>query len=155
METDRADLETRVTVILLVEDEPGDAYLTKEAVQGADAALRVDVVEDGVEALAYLHRLGCYQDAPRPALVILDLNLPRKDGREVLAEMKGDPDLASIPVVVMTTSSAQRDIAQAYALHANCYVTKPVELDQYMQAVRATCEFWLSTARLPVGEDEA
>jgi len=146
-------MEARSPVILLVEDEPGDAYLTTEALRDTEGDWSVEVVEDGVAAIDYLRRRGPYAQAPRPDLVILDLNLPRKDGRQVLAEVKGDPALASIPVVVMTTSSAARDIAETYALHANCFVTKPVDLAQYMAVVRTTCGFWLQTAQLPPTEE--
>jgi len=145
--------EARLTVVLLVEDEPGDAYLTTAAVHSVRADVQVQVVEDGVEALDYLHRRGDYADARRPDLVLLDLNLPRKDGRQVLAEVKSDPALASIPVVVMTTSSAARDIVEAYSLHANCYVTKPVDLARYQLVVGQTCEYWLGTVQLPPRED--
>lgn len=135
--------------ILLGEDEPGDVYLTQEALKTARILNSVHVVEDGVEALAFLRRTGAYADAPRPGLILLDLNLPRKDGREVLAEIKGDPSLATIPVIVLTTSKADEDIIRSYALHANCYVTKPVGLDQFMTVIRATQEFWLSMVKLP------
>ncbi len=140
----------RRLVILLVEDEPGDAFLTTEAVRAASPSAQVEVVEDGVEAMDYLRR----GDAPRPTLIFLDLNLPRKDGRQVLAEIKSDPALRAIPVVVMTTSSAQTDIAHAYDLHANAYVTKPVDLSSFMEVVRDTCEFWLATARTPAAEGD-
>ena len=134
--------------ILLVEDEPGDVYLTTEALKSAKILNRVHVVEDGIDALAFLHRESPFEDAPRPDLILLDLNLPRKDGREVLAEIKGDASLSAIPVVVLTTSSADDDILRSYNLHANCFITKPVDLDQFMCIVRATHEFWLSVVRL-------
>lgn len=139
--------------ILLVEDEPGDVYLTQEALRTAKITNRVHVVEDGEEAIAFLRRTGAHADAPRPDLVLLDLNLPRKDGREVLAEVKGDPALAAIPVVVLTTSKADEDILRTYRLHANCYVTKPVDLDQFMAVIRTTQEFWLTIVRLPPAAD--
>ena len=135
--------------ILLVEDEPGDAYLTAEALKSAKILNRVHLVEDGTEAMAFLKREGSYADAPRPDLILLDLNLPRKDGRQVLAEIKNDPSLSAIPVVVLTTSSADEDVLRSYSLHANCYITKPVDLDQFMQVVRATQEFWLAVVKLP------
>ncbi|MCX6903167.1 MAG: response regulator [Verrucomicrobia bacterium] len=135
--------------ILLVEDEPGDVYLTTEALKTSKILNRLHVAEDGMEAMAFLRRTGPYQDAPRPDLILLDLNLPRKDGREVLAEIKRDPSLALIPVVVMTTSEADKDILHSYSLHANCYVTKPVDLNQFMEVVRATQEFWLTVVKLP------
>jgi len=135
--------------ILLVEDEPGDAYLTMEALKAAKILNRVHLVEDGIDALAFLHREGAFCEAPRPDLIMLDLNLPRKDGRQVLAEIKNDPALATIPVVVLTTSSADEDILCSYSLHANCYVTKPVDLEQFMAVIRATQEFWLMIVKLP------
>lgn len=141
--------------ILLVEDEPGDAYLTQEALKSAKILNRVHLVEDGVEALAFLKRAGGYASVPRPDLVLLDLNLPRKDGREVLAEIKQDPSLALIPVVVMTTSKADEDILRSYKLHANCYVNKPVDLSQFMTVIRATQEFWLTIVRLPPAPESA
>ena len=135
--------------ILLIEDEPGDAYLTTEALKAAKILNRVHLAEDGIEAMAFLHRQGAHAEAPRPDLIMLDLNLPRKDGREVLAELKNDPCLSSIPVVVLTTSSADEDILRSYRLHANCYITKPVDLDQFMAVIQATQEFWLTVVKLP------
>ncbi len=136
--------------VLLVEDNPGDVRLTMEALK--DGKMRNDlyVARDGVEAMAFLHREGQYADVPRPDLVLLDLNLPRKDGREVLAEMKADETLRRIPVVVLTTSQAEEDILKMYDLHANCYITKPVDLDQFIQIVRSIEEFWLTIVKLPV-----
>ena len=136
-------------VILLVEDEPGDAYLTIEALKSAKIINSVHLVEDGVEAMAFLQREAPYRDAPRPDLILLDLNLPRKDGRQVLAEIKQNAFLNSIPIVVLTTSSADEDVLQSYNLRANCYVTKPVDLEQFMTVVKATQEFWLSIVKLP------
>ena len=136
-------------VILLVEDEPGDAYLTIEALKSAKIINSVHLVEDGVEAMAFLQREAPYRDAPRPDLILLDLNLPRKDGRQVLAEIKQSACLNSIPIVVLTTSSADEDVLQSYNLRANCYVTKPVNLEQFMTVVKATQEFWLSIVKLP------
>jgi len=135
--------------ILLVEDNPGDARLTMEALLEAKVHNSVTVIEDGEEAMAYLRRRGRHADAPRPDIILLDLNLPKKDGREVLAEVKADPDLKRIPVVIMTTSTAEEDILRSYNLHANCYVTKPVDLDQFIKVVRALDDFWLSIVKLP------
>ncbi|OFZ89337.1 MAG: response regulator [Betaproteobacteria bacterium RBG_16_64_18] len=135
--------------ILLVEDNPGDARLTIEAMREAKVRNRMHVVEDGVEAMEFLRRQGRFGDAPRPDLILLDLNLPRKDGREVLAEVKTDPDLKRIPVVVLTTSRAEEDVLRAYDLHANCYVTKPVDFEQFMRVVREIDEFWVKVVTLP------
>lgn len=140
---------TKSVVILLVEDEPGDAYLTTEALKSAKIINEVHLVEDGVQAMAFLQREAPYADAPRPDLILLDLNLPRKDGRQVLAEIKQNPSLNAIPVVVLTTSSADEDVLQSYNLRANCYVTKPVDLEQFMAVVKATQDFWLSVVKLP------
>ena len=135
--------------ILLVEDNPGDVVLMNEALQEAKVANDLHVARDGVEALAFLHRDDPYATAPRPDLILLDLNLPRKDGREVLAEIKADPTLHSIPVVVLTTSHADADILTAYDLHANCYISKPVDLDQFMRVVQAIDDFWFTIVKLP------
>jgi CheY-like chemotaxis protein len=135
--------------ILLVEDNPGDVRLTIEALRDAKIRNRLHVVEDGERALAFLHRQAGYGDAPRPDLILLDLNLPRKDGREVLAEIKQDPDLKRIPVVILTSSAAEQDILQAYNLHANCYITKPVDLDQFLRVVRSIEDVWLLVVALP------
>jgi CheY-like chemotaxis protein len=135
--------------ILLVEDNPGDARLTTEALNEAKVRNQVTVVEDGEEAMAFLRRAGRHADAQRPDIILLDLNLPKKDGREVLAEIKQDPDLKRIPVVIMTTSAAEEDIVRSYNLHANCYVTKPVDLDQFAKVVRSLDDFWLTIVRLP------
>lgn len=137
--------------ILLVEDNPGDARLTIEAMREAKLRNRLHVVEDGVEAMQFLRREGRFGDAARPDLILLDLNLPKKDGREVLAEIKSDPALKRIPVVVLTTSRAEEDILRAYDLHANCYVTKPVDLEQFMKIVKQIDEFWLKLVILPTG----
>ena len=139
----------RPVELLLVEDNPGDARLTAEALKEGSVPSNLAVVEDGVQALAYLLREGKYADAPRPDLILLDLNLPKKDGREVLAEIKTHRDLKRIPVLVLTTSEAEEDVHRAYELHANCYVAKPVDLDRFMIAVRSIETFWLSTVRLP------
>lgn len=135
--------------ILLVEDNPEDAALTMETLQEGRIRNNISLVEDGVEAMSFLRREGAYADAPRPDLVLLDLQLPRKNGREVLAEMKGGVGLKRIPVVIMTTSSAEQDIFESYNLHANCYITKPVELDDFVNAVRKIEEFWLTIVKLP------
>ena len=135
--------------ILLAEDSPGDVRLTQEALKEAKVYNTLDVVGDGVDALAFLRREGDYASAHRPDLILLDLNMPRKDGREVLAEMKSDPDLSRIPVVVLTTSQAERDILDTYDLHANCYINKPVDLDQFFDVVKAVENFWLTIVRLP------
>jgi chemotaxis family two-component system response regulator Rcp1 len=115
---------------------------------------RMNVAADGVEAMAFLRREGKYADAPRPDLILLDLNMPRKDGREVLAEIKDDPDLRRIPVVILTTSTAERDIMESYNLHANCYIAKPVDLDQFLDVVKSIEDFWLTIVRLPLNGKE-
>jgi len=135
--------------ILLVEDSPDDIVLTTEALKDGKVRNRVSVVEDGEEAMAFLRREGRHATAPRPDLILLDLNLPRKSGREVLAEVKQDPKLKRIPVVIMTTSSNEEDILQAYNCHANCYVTKPVDLDQFLGVIRSIESFWLTVVKLP------
>jgi CheY-like chemotaxis protein len=135
--------------VLLVEDDPGDVLLIQEAFQDNKLANRVHVVADGVEALAFLRAQGEYADAPRPDLVLLDLNLPRKDGREVLAEVKDDEDLRSIPVVVLTTSQAEEDVLRSYNLHANAYVAKPVDFDRFIGVVRQIDTFFVSVVKLP------
>jgi CheY-like chemotaxis protein len=135
--------------VLLVEDDPGDVLLIEEAFEFNKVRNNLSVVSDGVEALAYLRREGRYTDARRPGLVLLDLNLPRKDGREVLAEVKEDAELRSIPVVVLTTSKAEEDVLRSYDLHANAYVTKPVDFDRFIEVVRQIDEFFVSVVRLP------
>jgi len=135
--------------ILLVEDNPGDVRLTEEALKEGKVVNRLNVVQDGVEALAYLRKEGEYASAETPDLILLDLNLPKKDGREVLAEVKEDPDLRMIPVVVLTTSRDEQDILKSYDLHANCYITKPVDFEQFIGVVRAIEDFWLSVVKLP------
>lgn len=136
--------------ILLVEDNPGDARLTLEAFNEGRVLNNFNVVKDGVEALEYLRREGKYVNAVQPDLILLDLNLPRKDGREVLEEIKADERLMKIPVIVLTTSAAEEDIARAYTRHANCYITKPVDLDQFLRVVHSIESFWLTLVRLPV-----
>ena len=135
--------------ILLVEDSPSDTDLTIEALQEGQILSHLSHVEDGVEAMEFLGRKNAYADAPRPDLILLDLNLPRKDGREVLEELKADPDLRTIPVVVLTTSKDDQDVAQAYQLQANCYIAKPVDFMQFVNVVRAIEHFWLEVATLP------
>jgi chemotaxis family two-component system response regulator Rcp1 len=134
--------------ILLVEDNPGDVRLTQEALRDAKVQNTLHVASDGIEATSFLWRQGKYADAPRPDLILLDLNLPKKGGREVLAEIKLDPSLKSIPVVVLTTSAAEEDILRSYQLHANCYITKPVDLDQFLKVVKSIDSFWLTIVRL-------
>ena len=139
----------RAIDILLVEDDPGDELITREAFEHNKLKNRLHVAHDGEEGLDYLYRRGEFQDAPRPDLILLDLNLPKYDGRQLLEKVKSDPDLARIPVVVLTTSSAEEDILRSYKLHANAYVTKPVDLDQFMKAVRQIDEFFVQVVRLP------
>jgi chemotaxis family two-component system response regulator Rcp1 len=135
--------------ILLVEDNPGDVRLTVEALKEGRFCNKLNVAKDGVEALAYLRREGRYATVVRPDLILLDLNLPRKDGREVLAEIKNDPHLKRIPVVILTTSEAETDVLKSYDLQANCYITKPVDLEQFLKVIRAIEDFWLVLVRLP------
>ena len=135
--------------ILLVEDNPGDVRLTLEALRDGRIVNKVSVVRDGEEALEFLRRRGQYADAGRPDLVLLDLNLPKKDGREVLQEVKSDTDLHRIPVIVLTTSSADQDVLLSYNLHANCYIKKPIEYDEFMGAIRGLENFWTKIVRLP------
>ena len=136
--------------ILLVEDNPGDVRLTQEALGEAKVRNNLAVTRDGVEALAYLRREPPFENAVRPDLVLLDLNLPLKDGREVLAEIKADPELRRLPVVVLTTSTAEKDILESYNLHANCYISKPVDLEQFVGIVSSIEDFWLTIVKLPV-----
>ena len=135
--------------ILLVEDNPGDVRMTREALKDAKVVNTLHVVEDGVAALDYLYRRGEYDAAPQPHLVLLDLNLPRKNGREVLAEIKSDDQLRRIPVVILTTSQAEEDVLRAYNLHANCYITKPVDFTQFTKIVKTIEDFWLTVVTLP------
>lgn len=139
----------RAIEILLVEDNLGDARLTQEALREARVSNHLSLVRDGVEALAFLRREGGYASAPRPDLILLDLNLPRKDGREVLSEIKSDERLRRIPVVVLTVSQSDEDILRAYNLNANCYITKPVDLEQFIKVVRSIEDFWLAIVKLP------
>ncbi|NUT52002.1 MAG: response regulator [Saccharothrix sp.] len=135
--------------VLLVEDDPGDALMTQEAFEHHKIRNQLHVVRDGVEALEFLRRQGPYQDAPRPGLILLDLNLPKMDGREVLAEIKADETLRPIPVVVLTTSEAEEDILRSYNLHANAYVTKPVDFDRFIEVVRQIDDFFVTVVKLP------
>ena len=138
--------------ILLVEDNPGDVRLTQEILRDGNIRNNMSVAKDGVDAVSFLRRTGEYAGAPRPDIILLDLNLPKKDGREVLAEIKADSNLKQIPVLVLTTSSAEQDIVKSYDLHANCYITKPVDLDQFIRVIRSIEDFWLTIVKLPRGE---
>jgi len=135
--------------LLLVEDSEADVRLTMEALREAKVKNRLWVVEDGVEAIEFLRRQGRFTDVPRPDLILLDLNLPRKDGREVLRDIKNDDSLKRIPVVILTTSKSEEDVVRAYDLHANCYITKPVDFNRFMEVVRTIEDFWLTVVRLP------
>ena len=138
--------------VLLVEDSPGDVRLTREALKDAKVHINLHVTSDGMEAMEFLRREGKWAEAPRPDLILLDLNLPRKSGREVLEEIKKDPAFMGIPVVILTTSASDRDILQSYLLHANCYITKPVDLEGFLKVVRSIDSFWLSIVKLPRDE---
>ena len=138
--------------ILLIEDNPGDIRLTQEALRDNKVRNSMIVAQDGAEAMAILRREGQYADSPRPDLILLDLNLPKIDGREVLRRIKDDNELRHIPVVILTTSRAEQDVLKAYGLHANCYVAKPLELEQFMEVVRAIEGFWLTVVTLPKGK---
>ncbi len=135
--------------ILLVDDSPGDVRLAVETLKESKVCNQLSVVNDGVEAMAFLRKEGKYKGAARPDLILLDLNMPRKDGREVLAEVKNDPDLRRIPVVVLTISKADEDILKAYNLYANCYITKPIDIEQFTKIVSAVEDFWFSIVKLP------
>ncbi len=140
--------------ILLVEDNPGDVRLTQEVLRDGKVRNNMSVVMDGVDAILFLQQTGEYAGSPRPDIILLDLNLPKKDGREVLAEIKADSNLKNIPVVVLTTSSAEQDILRSYDLHANCYITKPVDLDQFIRVMKSIEDFWLTIVKLPRGEED-
>ena len=142
-------MSDRPVEILLVEDNAGDVRLTLEALKEGKVRNNLSVARDGVEALSFLKRDGSYAEAARPDLILLDLNLPRMDGRELLGHIKSDEDLKTIPVVVLTTSKAEEDIIRTYKLHANCYITKPVDLDQFLRVVQSIDDFWLSVVKLP------
>lgn len=135
--------------VLLVEDSPGDVRLTREAFKDAKMHINLHVASDGAEAMAFLRREGEHATVPRPDLILLDLNLPKKDGREVLEEIKESPTLKSIPVVILTTSASEMDILRSYRLHANCYITKPVDLNGFLKVVKSIDSFWLSVVKLP------
>jgi two-component system response regulator len=139
----------RPVEILLVEDNPADVALTEEALQDSKMLNNLTVVNDGAEAMEFLHREGKYQSAPRPDLILLDLNLPKKTGREVLEEIRADPSLTYIPVVIMTVSKDEKDIYETYRLHANCYITKPVRFEEFMEIVKSIENFWFSIVMLP------
>ena len=143
------DVPSKTVEILLIEDNPGDARLAREALRDAKVRNHLSWVPDGVEGMAYLRQEGKYSQSPRPDLILLDLNLPRKDGREVLSEIKADEKLRRIPVVILTTSQAEEDILRAYHLNANCYITKPVDLEQFMKVVKTIEDFWLTIVKLP------
>jgi CheY-like chemotaxis protein len=138
--------------ILLVEDNPGDVRLTREALKEGKVYSNLHWAQDGVEALEFLRRQGKFTDVPRPDIILLDLNLPKKDGREVLFEIKNDDDLKRIPVVILTTSKAEEDVLRSYELHANCYVTKPVDLEKFIVVVQSIDRFWLTVVTLPNGK---
>jgi chemotaxis family two-component system response regulator Rcp1 len=146
--------KNRTAEILLIEDNPGDVELIHEALQSGKVLNRVSVATDGEEGMAFLNRSPGWESAPRPDLILLDLNLPKKDGFEVLKEVRSDPDLSRIPVVILTSSQAERDILKGYNLHANCFVSKPVEVDDFLDVVRSTGDFWLSIVRLPAGGEQ-
>jgi two-component system, chemotaxis family, response regulator Rcp1 len=139
----------KIRTILLVEDSPGDVRLTRDAFRSVDQALQLHVAVDGVEAISFLRRQGVHADAPRPELILLDLNLPKMDGRQVLAEIKQDDDLKTIPTVILTTSTAQEDIEAVYQLRANCYFAKPVEYDAFEGLLKSIITFWLTIVKLP------
>jgi two-component system, chemotaxis family, response regulator Rcp1 len=134
--------------VLLVEDNPGDVRLTLETFRDANKSVRLHLAADGLEAMAFLRRQDAYVLAPRPVLILLDLNLPKMDGREVLAQVKGDIDLKTIPIVILTTSDTESDITRSYQLQANCYLTKPVRLEEFENLVRSINDFWLTKAKL-------
>jgi len=140
--------------VLLVEDSPGDVRLTKEAFREANGAIHLHVASDGIEAMAFLRHEGAHTNAPRPDFILLDLNLPMMDGREVLAQIKGDERLMTIPTIILTTSSAEEDIVRSYQLQANCYLSKPVQLDEFEDVVKSINDFWLTKAKLPQRKKE-
>ena len=144
--------ELRAIEILMVEDSPIDVLIAREALQQAKVLNNLSVTENGVEALAFLRRENQYAGAPRPDLILLDLNMPRMDGREVLQELKADPELKCIPVVVLTTSKAEEDIVKSYGLHANCYITKPVDFERFVSVVQTIQDFWFTVVTLPPRE---
>jgi CheY-like chemotaxis protein len=139
----------KVIDILLVEDNPGDARLARESLKDSKIRNNITVARDGIEAMEFLRHQGAHADAPRPDLILLDLNLPRKDGREVLAEIKADPEFKRIPVVILTISKDEEDVIKTYNLHANCFITKPIDLQQFLKVVKAIEDFWLTIVKLP------
>lgn len=149
------DRESRAVEILLVEDNPGDVRLTQEALRAGKVWNRLHHAADGHAALAFLKKEGHYGDAPRPDVILLDLNLPRKDGREVLSEIKSDPLFSTIPVVILTTSKAEEDILKSYGLHANCYIVKPIDFSRFAEVVNAIENFWFCIVKLPPGQSRA
>ncbi|AFM23775.1 response regulator [Desulfomonile tiedjei] len=142
-------LNLKPVEILLIEDNPVDATMTKQALREGKIKVNLNVVTDGVEAIKFLKRSGMYEKTPRPDLILLDLNLPKKSGREVLQEIKSDGDLKTIPVVVLTTSKAEEDIVKSYELHANCFISKPVDLDRFTEVVKSIEDFWFTVVKLP------
>ena len=142
-------IQDRPVIILMVEDNPTDVLIAREGLLGAQMFNTLHVADDGIEALDFLRQRGKYTAAPRPDLIILDLNMPRKNGQEVLAEIKADEDLKEIPVIILTTSKSQEDISKAYGLHANCYISKPVDFDEFTKVVQTIQDFWFSTVSLP------
>lgn len=147
------DIAAKSIDILLVEDNPGDVRLTIETLKNAKVRNKLHVARDGIEAMSFLHQEGPFSNMPRPDLILLDLNLPKKDGREMLSDLKTDPDLRRIPVVILTTSQAEEDILRSYDLHANCYITKPIDLHQFAIVVRSIENFWLTIVTLPPYEN--
>jgi two-component system, chemotaxis family, response regulator Rcp1 len=147
--TDSSGIHATPIEVLLIEDSPGDVRLTREALKDAKVHIHLSVASDGVEAMAFLERQGEFSNAPRPDLILLDLNLPKKDGREVLKDIKESATLGSIPVVILTMSASEADILKSYRLHANCYITKPVSLDGFLKVVQSIDNFWLSVVKLP------
>lgn len=135
--------------ILLIEDNPGDVRLTQECLRKSKVPNHLSIVEDGVEAVQFLHQTGNHANAPRPDLILLDLNLPRKDGRELLAEIKANKDLRRIPIIILTSSDAEADVCRSYDLHANCYITKPIIFEDFIRVINAIESFWLNVVRLP------
>ena len=146
-----AEHQGRSIELLLIEDNPGDVRLAREGLKEGKILNRLHVARDGEEALAFLRREGAFADVPRPDLILLDLNLPKKDGREVLAEIKADPRLLRIPVVVLTTSEAEEDVLRSYDLHANCYISKPMDLERFIEVIMAIEQFWFTIVQLPDG----
>ena len=146
---ENTEINAKPVEVLLVEDNPGDVRLTREALKDSKVLNKLHVVEDGEAALAFLRQEGAYANAPRPDLILLDLNMPRKDGREVLSIIKADENLKQIPVVILTTSDSEEDILKSYNLNANCYITKPVDFEKFIMVVKAIEEFWLTIVKLP------